>query len=92
MPDRKKLFGCIEKANRPTETEELDGIEYKYWNCPLQFVPPNIWDWYKIYRYVKEFNGQMPAYEDVNSRFLQACMYYEGQKNMCLNEKAKRGN
>ena len=92
MPDRKKIFGCTEKASRPTEAEEHEGMQYIYWNCPLQFVAPNIWEFFKVYKYMKDFSGAiMPAYKDLNPRFLQAYQYYETQKNLYLSKKVNNG-
>jgi hypothetical protein len=87
MPDRKKLYGCVDKALRYVEVEEYEGIEYKYYNCPLQFVPPNIWEFLKMYKFMKDFPASVPSYKDVCSRFLTAYQYYESQKNIYLAKK-----
>jgi len=80
MPGRKKLFGCEEKAVKPVEIEEVDGVTYNYYSCPLQFIAPNVWEFFKLYKYAKDFPGGMPHYEDTCPRFIQAYQYFEAQK------------
>jgi len=78
MPDRKIIFGCTEKAKKHVEVEQENGIEYYYYNCPLQFVTNNVWDFMKEYKYHKDFpSAGMPSFRNCNPRWILAVNYLE---------------
>jgi hypothetical protein len=52
------------------------GKTYLYYNCPIKFVPSNIWDFLKRIGFYKEFNVPMPRYEEISARFMSAWQYY----------------
>lgn len=66
----------------PTFQEELNGVIYRYWNCPVKFVPANVWQFLEIYDYYKQFpSANAPDYNKVSKRFLAAYTYYEVKLN-----------
>lgn len=76
--------------SEPTFEELEKGIHYKYWNCPVKFIPSNIIKFFCLYDHVKQFpNVSMPTYDNTSSRFLFAIRYYETQYNEALQMKRK---
>ena len=76
--------------NEPTFEEIENGIHYKYWNCPMKFIPGSIIKFFCLYDYVKQFpNVQMPPHKDTSKRFLQAWQYYEARYSEALQMKRK---
>jgi len=59
-----------------------------YWNCPVKFVPDNVWGFLKMYNTIKAFPSiQLPAFDDMHPRFLTAMYYYESHYNEYLTVK-----
>jgi hypothetical protein len=66
----------------PPYEEIENGIHFRYWNCPNNFIPKSLGDFMKIYRYYKDFPGaQMPSIENCSYRFFFAYQYYEKKFN-----------
>jgi len=71
----------------PTFAEKINGIEYKYWNCPVKFIPDSIYGFLKIYDYYKTFPGaKISSYDNVSARFLKATQYYNVQYSEAMDE------
>jgi hypothetical protein len=80
MPDRKKLFGCAERAKKYVEVEEENGKEYLYWNCPLHFVSGNVWLFLRELKYHRDYpSAGMPNYRNCNPKWIDAVNYYENK-------------
>lgn len=75
-----ELFGCSQKALRPAFVEQDGGKIYQYWNCPIKFIPQNILDFSRKYRYYKTFQGAMPRFQEVSGRFIYCYEYFENKK------------
>ena len=84
-PDLKKVFGCTKKAVRPAFEEIEEGKIYQYWNCILHFVPYNILEFFGMLRYIERFRIDMPSYQRISRRFLNALSYYESKKREYAN-------
>ena len=79
-----RVWGCVDRTEmaEPTFQEEERGIIYRYWNCPIKFVPMNIWKFLEVYDYYKQFpSAPAPSFENVSRRFLKAFQYYESKFN-----------
>lgn len=61
--------------------EEVDGdVKYRYWMCPMNFIPGSIVKFNRIYVYQKNYpSAPMPSFIDVSPRFLLASQYYESK-------------
>lgn len=102
----KEAWGCIEKSQMSLPAFVDDGVtlilnhkEYKpkrqnlYWNCPVKFVPDNVWGFLKMHNIIKTFpNIQLPPYDKINPRFLDAIYYYESKYNEYLSAKLEKNN
>jgi hypothetical protein len=65
----------------PTAEEIENGIQYRYFCCPLALIPPGIFSWYQLYKYEKDFpSSPVPALRNRPRRFLIAYQYYEKKK------------
>jgi hypothetical protein len=74
----KDKWGCEKRASKPVIIEEENGIQYNYWNCPIQFVTKSVWEFYKRYCHQKRFpSSPMPRYEDMSPKFIRAYIYFE---------------
>ena len=68
--------------HEPVFEEIENNTHYKYWNCPIRFIPDNVLQFMEIYNYYKTFPGaRMPDYKNVSKRFLLAIQYIEMKKN-----------
>lgn len=78
------MWGCEKKTLMPDPVlvEEINGIEYRYWNCPIKFIPDSIWQFITLYDYQRSFpSAPMPKRDNVSKRFLLAYLYYESKYN-----------
>lgn len=76
-PRLKDAWGC--EAPMPLEvqpTDEKDGIQYRYVNCPVKFVPDSAYQFEFLYNDCLRWK-QIPALEERSARFIMAYMYYE---------------
>ena len=77
---------------QPTFEELEGGVHYRYWNCPVLWLPDSIRQFLIINRYCKEFHGvSMPAPGDASARFVLASQYYEAKVSENLRLKSERG-
>ena len=85
------MWGCENKTrmSEPTFEERVKGKTYRYFNCPIKFVPDNVWQFFKIYDAIKLFNLQMPTYNNISSRFIFAAQYYESKLSEFIAESEK---
>lgn len=97
-PKNKKYWGCEKKAQIPRplfvdERKEGDVIvQYRYYQCPVRFIPLNIFNWYKLYAYHKDFpSAAMPLYAKLGDRFREAMYLYQVEYNNALQEVNKHG-
>ena len=89
----KAAWGCEEKAQMSVPTFVDDGINLiepnkakpehnKYWNCPISWIPENVYGLLKMYDTIKMFpNMPIPPYKDISKRFISAVQYYESKYN-----------
>jgi len=53
-----------------------------YFNCPIRWIPENIYELLKKYDTIKMFpNMPIPAYDKISPRFIGAVQYYESKFN-----------
>lgn len=77
----------------PTFEEVENGVLLRYWDCPINFIPKNIYEFFMLYDYHKQFTGvKMPAYKNTSKRFLKACQYFEAKFSESLQIKRKMGD
>ena len=77
---------------QPTFEEKEGGVHYRYWNCPVLWLPDSVRQFLVLNRYCKEYSGaQMPTPENVSARFVLAAQYYDAKVNENLQLKAERG-
>ncbi len=90
----KAAWGCEERSQMSTPAFVDDGFDliqpdkYKrnkhngYWNCPIKFIPDNVFKLLNMYDSIKMFpNMPLPAYKNMSKRFLWAIQYYESKYN-----------
>jgi hypothetical protein len=84
VPVRREEWGCHKRTRLqiPTFVYEEEGVTYRYWMCPWNFVPDSILQFFEVYRYYKDFpSAPMPDIYDVSGRFIIAARYYEARIN-----------
>jgi hypothetical protein len=70
--------------------EEVGNTLIRYWHCPRLFIPDSIHEWFKIYKYYKEFPGaRMKGIEEQVPRFLKAFYLFEGHLARIQKEHAR---
>lgn len=53
-----------------------------YYNCPIRWVPNNLWKFIKIFDTIKLFPAiQMPQFENISSKFINASTYFDAKLN-----------
>ena len=78
-PNLKHAWGCDEKAQTAIPTFEYveADVHYKFWRCPVKFVPNSIGKFFTILNYHKEFpSAAMPNLQNLSARFYLAHLYY----------------
>jgi len=91
-PNLKDAWGCEGKTTMdvPVVREITGGIEYRYWSCPVNFIPLSIWKFYDLYKFHKDFpSAPFPSYKKVSPRFWAACKFLESKLSEQEAEKAK---
>jgi len=59
-----------------------------FYNCPSAFIPQNVFEWYEIYQYEKEFGTDI-LYDDRSNKYLEALYEFRGFVKQVLKEKEK---
>lgn len=63
---------------------------YRFWNCPIKFIPKSINQLMRIKRFYERFPGAaMPGMDSVSFRFVLACEYYDAKYNELTAQMAK---
>lgn len=93
-PKMQEAWGCTGKSrmSQPTFEETENGVHYRYWQCPVAFVPDSVKGFLILYRYCKDFPGvRMPPPSEVSARFLLAAQYYDAKLAENMQLKAEKG-
>ena len=54
----------------------------RYWNCPIRFIPDNVYGLVKKYDAIKLLpNMPLPKYSEISPRFMRAIQYFETKSN-----------
>jgi len=69
----------VKDSRSPALEETEDGVEYRYYRCPLKFIPKNVVRFARLRRYVRDFPGTMPPIKEVSGRFINAYQYYDAK-------------
>ena len=70
--------------------ETDSGKILRYWNCPLNFLPEQVTEFARRFRYQKDFpSAPMPDYDTVSRRWVLAYQYYENKLSHFQAEKYK---
>jgi hypothetical protein len=90
----REVWGCDKRTQmfQPTFVEEEGEERRRYWQCPIRFIPRNVFAWISEYNYVKRFPSvPMPEYVKLSSRWLQAMNVYEEHLAKGREERRKHG-
>lgn len=84
-----EVWGCKQKTKLliPTFYDLQNGILYKYWNCPVKFIPDSVFEFLKIRNYYQKYQGaQMPSFDEVDNRFLTMDSFYTNELNLNMEQ------
>jgi hypothetical protein len=85
----KNVWGCEKPTQMSVPTFEYEDREY--WNCPLRYVPSNIWEFLSEYGHAKKFPSvPMPRLRNMAKRARAAIALYEMTYSEEMLNKAKR--
>ena len=93
-PNNKKVWGCEKRTlmATPTIEEKYGNKIYKYWRCPLLYIPVNVALFVKEYQYIKQFpNTMIIPYNKVNDIWFEAVSYFESMQSDGLEMRRKNG-
>lgn len=82
-------MGCDGKpAPSPVWNEDYNGISFVYWNCPRNFIPASIYQWWEFYWFYSNHPGANPGkFSEQTSVYIEACQTYQVFKNEYLKKK-----
>lgn len=84
---QKEMFACDRESDEVVFEEE----GYEYYNCPMKFITPAVYNFWDEYSYYKLFPGTAPKYGEHNIRFFHYAKIYENVLNKCMyKEKPKK--
>jgi hypothetical protein len=83
----RQQWGCEQPAPVAVWDDPEIGM---FFNCPLQFVPATVCDWYDEYAYYQEFSGAAPGFLEQSAKFVDAMRIYVKQFNDCLAKIARK--
>ena len=73
-PIAKDVWGC----ERPTQAAVWTNDGEEFYNCPIRFVPDNVWAWFSELTFAEQFH-QIKPYSEMPARWIEALHYL---KNM----------
>lgn len=81
----------FEEPGKTCSADELfNDVIYRYWCCPVMWVPKSVFDFIKIQKYYGTFGGaSMPKITEINGRFLDAYFYYDNKVKEFVNRSTK---
>jgi len=82
---QKEFFKCKGPSEEPVFSED----DYEFYNCPLNWLIPEIYDWWDEVQYYESFPGSAPKYGDHSPRFWEAYKFYKSVYNKYAYESPK---